>query len=101
MKDFNFVSLKLQKEQFSKMEIRTLFDALAGKYPGLEKYLGRSGIVHSPDFVNAIYKQQCQQALESHEEVVLVKAFSDVVTPLSDSDPDHVIYFPAKLRRGE
>ena len=29
MKDFNSVSLKLQKEQFSKMESRTLFDALA------------------------------------------------------------------------
>ena len=37
MKDFNFVSLKLQKEQFSKMESRTLFD----KYPGLEKWADR------------------------------------------------------------
>ena len=88
MKDFTSVSLKLQNEQFSKMESPTLFDALAAKYPGLEKYLGRSSIVHSPDFENALYKQQCQQALESHEEVVSVKAFSDVVTPISDSDLD-------------
>ena len=37
-------TLKLQNEQFSKIESRTLFDALAAKYPGLEKYLGRSFI---------------------------------------------------------
>lgn len=55
MKNFEEVTLVLQKKDFTLGEMRILFDGVIQKYPSMDKYLSSTAsIVHYPDFERGI-----------------------------------------------
>ena len=68
LKDFQSVTLELQKENVTLLNVRVLFDAIISKYPSMKHYLSPdSHIVHSPCFENAIVKSLNGSELSSEE----------------------------------
>ena len=70
MENFQPVTLTLQRESTCMADVRSIFEQMCIDYPNMSKYLKPDAkIIHSPDFENAINKNQhCTSDTLSEEE---------------------------------
>jgi hypothetical protein len=82
----NQVTLKLQEEAITMLEIRILFDFVILKFPSMGKYLADNAhIVKNPDFENGLVKLQKKQLLNGDEQEA-IKSFAIDVIPQKHID---------------